>query len=106
MKSINVDRRLKNVEKSILSFNLKYSGAKYVGRYYDELTKEERYQWLKYYYSLVMDTEPDIQAYEDVRTCFDTLHFICEKRLKPISHKEFIERIDFVREFMECSNYE
>lgn len=104
MKVINIDRRLKALEKTVGNLNKVYPGAQFVGRYYDELTHEERYLWLKYYYSLSTN-EVDVKAYEEVMTyfneCPEQLHFICGKREKPPTQEEFEERVNEVRQYME-----
>ena len=41
MKVINIDRRLKALEKTVGDLNKVYPGAQFVGRYYDELTREQ-----------------------------------------------------------------
>ena len=97
---MNSKRRLDKIEKNIRVDDL--SGRQFVGRYYDELTAEERYLWTKYHESLIApDHEPDIEAYERVYSYFPQgLHFICEERPKPPTDAEFRERVAEVERLM------
>lgn len=97
MISMSVKQRVDSLEKKIdkhINQNF-FEGRQYVGRYYDELSHEERYQWLKYYESLISpNKEPDIAAFETVHSCITgNLHFICEDRKKPSTKEEVAERV-------------
>lgn len=98
---MNSKRRLDRLEKSVKSEDL--SGKQFVGRFYDELTTEERRLWIKYYESLIAPGhEPDIEAYEQVHGYFsEGLHFICEDRPKPPTEAEFRKRVQEVEALMQ-----
>lgn len=93
-------RRLKKIEKSIRIDD--FSGRQYVGRFYDELTSEERYLWLKYHDSLIApNREPDIEAFECLQGYFPQgLHFICEDRKKPPTEAELRASIQEVEDYI------
>ena len=90
--------RLARLEKSICKIDL--TGKQFVGRYYDELSAEERYLWLKYHDSLIAPhREVDVGAFEQVHACISgDLHFICEDRPKPPTDAELKERVAWVEE--------
>ena len=104
MRIAKLENRLKALEKNIVNLNHEYPGAQFVGRYYDELTPDERYLWLSYYESLITNNV-DVEAYEAVITyfgeCPENLHFICEPRMKPATEAEFKQRVNEVREYIE-----
>ena len=95
--------RLTRLEKSIRAIDL--TGKQFAGRYYDELSAEERYLWLKYHDSLIApQREVDVEAFEQVCACLSgDLHFICEDRPKPPTEAEFRGRVAWVEQ--QINNY-
>ena len=105
---MNSKRRIEKLEKNITINAL--SGAQFVGRYYDELTDEEKVAYKEYKESLggVAD---DIACAELAAECFDeadAYHFILTPRHKPLTQEELKERVleveEIVQEYIEEYN--
>ena len=64
-----------------------------IGRFYDELSEDERSLWCKYYYGM-----PDAHVLEDICTATGTsLHFKCGYKPKPPTeeeHKRNVEEVE------------
>lgn len=107
MRVFNLDKRLKSLENTLGMNEKDYPGAQFVGRYYDELTTEERFLWLTYHDSLITDRRADVKAFEEVMTWGgdypERLHFVCDKRVRAPTHEEFIERVHEVQKYIEES---
>lgn len=96
-----IGRRLEKLEKRVDVDII--AGRQFVGRFYDELSADERYLWLKYHDSLIApQREVDVEAFEQVMGFFEAgLHFRCEDRQRPPTPQEFRERVEEVSRLMD-----
>lgn len=91
-----IGKRLEKLEKCVDVDTI--TGRQFVGCFYDELSADERYLWLKYHNSLIApQREVDVEAFEQVMGFFEEgLHFRCEDRQKPPTQQELRERVEEV----------
>ena len=64
-----------------------------IGRFYDELSEDERRLWCRYYYGI-----PDSHAFEDICAAIETnLHFKCGHKPKEptkVEHKRNVAEVE------------